>query len=330
MKKSILKCQVWLAVSVIIMILLGVVTLLSFGEENKVLAEEASPFIMEEERIDGVHIIRYKNLSSYQIECENQSRSRGVETNNRVSKREISLLHKIGFTDDEIRDMSSETVLLYTTTNYLEQRIVEYEVNENNEIMPLNSSESTYNKLKIINTLAANGKRGDDNSYVASMKVLWTSKPANQLTDFMYIACGNGITVNNSTYSECRLSYTNRIIVPGIGTTYTYPKYSNDDGSGKIVPYNNNFDGDGWKINVPFMPTYNQYHYDITFFMQAEVVIKPNTLGKVYYSYFHQKIVGSPSFGISSSGASISFTKNYTLDLFSGRTFAIMSNGDIE
>ncbi len=334
MKKFMLNHFIKISLSIILLIMIlsltiFIVLLNTDSAKADVVLEDK--FVFEEMTFDGGQIIRCKNLDKFEMSSDVIGKDVSyLEENIKVTNRELSLLHKIGFNDNEISDMSDDIIDLYTTTDFIERRITEYIIEEESSdgMMPLISGDEKYKKLIVTNTLVSNGFVNGNNRYIASIKVNWTAKPANQLTDYMYIACGNGSSVYSSQYRECYLSYTNRIVVPQIGYITDTIKYTNGDGSGKIVEYNNNYNGEGWKINVPFMPSYNQFYYDIEFFMQSELTVPQNVTAGVYYAYLHQKLVGSPGFSISASGPSVSFNPYYTMDLFSGPHFAI-ENGEI-
>lgn len=312
MKKTYLNRNLAISIAMIIMLLVSIITISVLTNSEYAFAEEtedSAAFSIEEEYVNGEHITRCKNLGKY------KSKNKG----------QTDLLKRIGYTDDDIKNMSSETKQLYLTTEYFESRTTEYLVpeNSNNALSTLSSETNTYKKLIVTSTLAYNGESNGNDRYVASIKAVWTSFPLNQLTDYLYIASGVGAAVYNSQYSECYLSYRTRTIIPGYGYKYTYPKYTNNDGSGKIVPHNLAPGGEGWKINVPFMPIYNQSHSNITFFMQSEISLPKNATTNVCSAYFHQKVVGSTSISLSISGGGVSFGANKVMDIFAGPGFTI-------
>ena len=312
------------------MILIGLVFFMLVGT-NVVYAETNSKndFSVERTICDGQEVTIYHNMDKYKSDNYNARTnfaiSKSLEGKENIDSRNYEILNMLGFNNDDISNLSDESIELYTSSEYIMQKKNEYIVAE-----PTNSHTTTYNKLTVTNTLVKVGNVNGNDRYVASIKVFWTSSPVNKLKDFIYVICGNGSTIASSQYKQCYMSYLKKVYVSGIGTIGpSYIEYSNGDGSGKVVEYNKTVGVEGWCIDIPFTNFYNESNYDYTFFMQSEVSVSPSTnLANIYYAYFHQKIVGKADFSVSVNGPAVSFSPAYTMDLFTG-TYYTIENGVI-
>lgn len=316
----------------ILAILSFILIIMIYCTNIQVFAETLNPeeFSVSIEYFDGKEIVTYKNLDKFDVTKKDSVVCLDSSIINVEDRREVNILHMLGFSDAQIKDMPEESIEVYSKSSFIQQVRQEYNVLEREtNLVDRKSATEEYNKLIVTNTLAKIGNVNGNDRYIANMNVFWTSEPVNKLKDIMYIACGNGSTIGSSPHRYCNFSYVSKIIVPGIGTIGPETiSYSNNDGSKKIVQHNKQ-GGEGWKIDIPFVFSYNQYHYDYTFNMQSEVSVSPNVnLASVYFAYMHQKIVGTADFSISISGAALSFTPNYTMDLFTGPYYTI-ENGEI-
>lgn len=301
----------------IILLLLLLITFNFFCiYENKVAFAEDNDF--------NIMIIQEENATKYII--------RNAYNYNKDRKNDIStynFIKELGFSDSSISCMDKEDLNLLINSNYIEIIRKSYLYNERNEYNMSSSNYSNtteYNTLYVTNILIKLSENiNGNNRFVASILVEWKRPPVNRYKDLMYIVCGNGTTIGNSSYSKCYMSYYQTTYVSGIGSIGpSLIKYENGDSSNKVVPYNTFSNGESWKIDVPFTSSVNNTVTDFEFFMQSEVSIpRSQNYSTVKFGYFHQIIAGSIGVTVNSSGANVSFSPKYTMDPFTGRYYTL-------